>query len=60
MMKVHNKTVAAKRKMLCSEIHDKIHACSPQVPIKSERCNTNKILTIKFHIIKDGRNALHI
>jgi hypothetical protein len=59
-MKVHNKNVAVKQKMLRSEIHDKIHACSPQVPTKSERCNSNKILTIRFHIMKEGKNALHI
>jgi len=59
-MKVHNQKVAVKQKILRSEIHDKIHACSPQVPIKSERCNTNKILTSRFQIMKEGRNAFHI
>lgn len=60
MMKVHNQKAAMKRKMLRSEMHDKIHACNTQLPLKSERCNTNKSLTIRFHILKEGRNAFHI
>jgi hypothetical protein len=59
-MKVQNQKVAMKRKMLRSEMHDKIQACNTQVPLKYERCNTNKSLTIRFHILKEGRNALHI
>jgi len=55
-MKVHNQKVAVKQKMLRSEIHDKIHASSPQVPIKSERCITNKTY-ISHHERRQKRSS---